>query len=329
MKIAGIIAEYNPFHNGHAWQIDELKKRYGADFVIVVMSGDFVQRGGPALLPKQVRARMALAGGADLILELPVAMASASAEYFAGGGVEIMDRLGCIDVLCFGTEADEELLPQMKKAAGLLLDEPPVFSRTLQEELKKGRSFPRARQTALTAALSQNGGNAKEGDTSWLSSPNNILALEYIKALSRRGSRICPLPIRRKGAGDNDMTLSEDGFSSASAIRSLIETGADQDSLNHQLPSESLLLLKESLHSKAWLCDADLDLLLHASLLGKSEDELAACFDLSRDLARRIRRELPFYEGFSQFAHRVKTSQITLTRVRRALTHIQIGRAHV
>ena len=153
MKVVGIIAEYNPFHRGHEYQIRYARETLGADYVIVAMSGDFVQRGAPALMPKHLRAEMALLGGADLVLELPVQVSTASAEGFAAGGVSLLDGLGIVDELCFGSECgDTEILME---TARILVAEPPVYRDFLQKNLRDGMSFPLARSRALTSYVAK------------------------------------------------------------------------------------------------------------------------------------------------------------------------------
>ena len=143
----GIICEYNPFHNGHAYQIQKARELTGCDFVVVVMSGDFVQRGAPALMEKHVRAEMTLLGGADLVLEMPLQTATASAEGFAAGGVSLLDGLGVVDELCFGSECgDTETLMNI---AQILVKEPFEYRKLLQQNLRTGMSFPAARSSAL------------------------------------------------------------------------------------------------------------------------------------------------------------------------------------
>ena len=190
MKVVGIIAEYNPFHRGHEYQIRYVRETLGADYVIVAMSGDFVQRGAPALMEKYLRAEMALLGGADLVLELPIQVSTASAEGFAAGGVSLLDGLGCVDELCFGSECgDTEILME---TARILVAEPPVYRDFLQKNLRDGMSFPLARSRALTSYVAKSAiSDVSSGDghfifpeqmDSILSSPNNILGIEYCKA---------------------------------------------------------------------------------------------------------------------------------------------------
>ena len=176
--ITGIIAEYNPFHNGHAYQIEQARLLTGCDFLVVVMSGDYVQRGAPAVFDKYTRARMALACGADLVLELPVACSCASAEFFASGAVSLLDGLGCVDFLCFGSESGN--LQSLMEPARILAKESPVFQEALRRGLSLGLSFPAARKEAFRACAS---------NPDILDLPNNILGIEYLKALLQRESK--------------------------------------------------------------------------------------------------------------------------------------------
>lgn len=200
MKTAGIIAEYNPFHKGHEYQIRYTKERLKADYVIVAMSGDYVQRGTPALISKHARAEMALRCGADLVLEMPVSISTASAEAFAMGGVSLLDSLGIVDILCFGSESGE--ISALKELAEILVEEPEEYKKLLKSFLSEGLTFPAARSQALTEYF-KNPRNFNGDDfdgvltpllnevTQILNTPNNILGIEYCKALLRLNSRIC------------------------------------------------------------------------------------------------------------------------------------------
>ena len=217
MKVVGIIAEYNPFHKGHEYQIRYAREILGADYIVVAMSGDFVQRGAPALMEKHLRAEMALLGGADLILEMPVQTATASAEGFAAGGVSLLDGLGVVDELCFGSECgDTETLMNI---AQILIKEPFEYRKLLQQNLRTGMSFPAARSSALIRYMREKAtsvhntfGVSSEHIELILSSPNNILGIEYCKALLRLNSRILPHALLRKGCGyhDTDFSLLSD-----------------------------------------------------------------------------------------------------------------------
>ena len=250
MKTAGIIAEYNPFHKGHEYQIRYTKEKLKADYVIVAMSGDYVQRGTPALISKHTRAEMALRCGADLVLEMPVSVSTASAEAFAMGGVSLLDGLGVVDMLCFGSESGE--ISALKELAEILVEEPEEYKKLLKSFLSEGLTFPAARSQALTEYF-KNPRNFSGDDfdgvltpllnevTQILNTPNNILGIEYCKALLRLNSQIRPVTIRREGMGYHETTVPEgdsassspdlqsstDFFASATAIRSLIQNPGD------------------------------------------------------------------------------------------------------
>lgn len=307
MRITGLIAEYNPFHNGHKYHIEQAKAITGADAVIVVMSGDFVQRGMPAILPKHMRAKAALEAGASAVLELPVCYATGSAEYFAYGAVLLLEKLGCVDSICFGSECgDMELL---QKAANVLVDEPAEYREALHRFVRAGDSFPLARQKALAAYVSPE----------VLSEPNNILGLEYLKALARIGSKMKPYTIRRVYSQYHDTDLQEE-FSSATAIRKQILSG-NMEVLAGQVPVKFLTDLQEAspMHAN------DFSLLLKYRLLVETKESLLAYADVSEDLANRIINRRNQFQNFEQFCLLLKTREITYSRISRALTHILLG----
>ena len=215
MKIAAIIAEYNPFHNGHKYQIDETRKKTGADYIVILMSGDFVQRGAPAICNKYIRTETALLGGADVVLELPSLYAISSAEYFSQGAVTLLNHLGCIDYLSFGSECGD--IDTLMSCADKLCHFSDAQNRLLSSLQKQGLSFPAARMQGLLTGLEPS--TQKEYEL-LLSSPNNILGLEYCKSLLASNSTISPVTILRKGAGYHDNTVSDYSweFSSASAM---------------------------------------------------------------------------------------------------------------
>ena len=236
MKIVGIIAEYNPFHNGHQYHIEEALKITGADAAIVVMSGDFVQRGAPAIMPKHLRAKMALNGGASLVLELPVPYATGSAEYFAYGAVSLLDQLGCVDAICFGSECGN--ISELAELSKLLVEEPDEYKAYLSSYLKVGHSFPLARQLAVHDYLKS------ETADELLAKPNNILGIEYLKALYRLNSDMQAYTIQRISSNYHDQDLQEN-YSSASAIRNELKLSSLQN-LQTQVSSENFEILKEN-----------------------------------------------------------------------------------
>ena len=213
MKIVGLITEYNPFHNGHLYHIKESLRVTGADAAVVVMSGDYVQRGTPAIMPKRIRAEMALMCGAGAVFELPVCYATGSAELFALGSVSLLESLGIVDSICFGSECND--LPILEQLAELLLEEPEAYQILLKDYLKQGMSFPRARQEAILSYTED------PRFAEILRNPNNILGIEYLKAIKKLGSRMEPYTIARRGAQYHDEELDSD-YSSATAIRSLL-----------------------------------------------------------------------------------------------------------
>lgn len=317
MKTAGIIAEYNPFHNGHAYHIEETRKKTEADYIIAVMSGSFVQRGTPAICDKHLRAETALQNGVDLVLELPVSYAVGSAEIFSRGAVEILDRLGIVNALSFGAETDD--LEELSAIADFLLQEPEEYKSILQKNLAQGQNFAKARAAAIPKIHAE-----------IFSSPNAILGIEYLKALKRRHSRIKPFVIQRKGAGYNDHKLftpvRETGFSSASSIRQELFKTQGRDSapvfLSEAVPAEMQTVLTALCQTHALLSEDDFSELLHYKILTQSEEELCLCPSVSPDLARRIKRHQYRFKTFSTFADLVKCKNFTHSRIRRALCEI-------
>lgn len=323
MKTVGLITEYNPFHNGHAYHIEKAKMLTGADRVIVIMSGDFVQRGAPAIMPKHLRAESALLSGASLIMELPVCFATGSAEYFAQGSISLLNQLGCIDSVCFGSECGD--LHLLKEIAQILADEPIEYQAALKQALKEGASFPAARQEALNIY--------SDKYSEILASPNNILGIEYLKALAKIHSKMEPFTIKRIGAGYHDMDI--DGqFSSATAIRSDIYQLADVNSssesipLTHiqtQVPSSCHELMKENYQTRYPVKSDDFSLLLKAKLLSETADSLSHYLDMSPELANRILRLRNDYLSFEQFCDLLKTKELTRSRISRSLIHVLLG----
>ena len=234
MNIAWITAEYNPFHTGHAYQISALKAQLGPDTsVVAVMSGSWVQQGRPAVTDKWTRARMALNGGADLILELPTVWAAASAESFARGAVELLCRCGVIDTLCFGSETGE-LAPLL--AAAECLDSPD-YPEQLRKALEGGASFAAARQAAVEALIGPAGAA--------LASPNNNLGVEYLRALRSLHSNIKPVTIRREGAAHNSLDRTGEGFRSATQLRQHLARG-EWEAVRPYVPAGNLDILQSA-----------------------------------------------------------------------------------
>ena len=364
MKVVGIIAEYNPFHNGHAFQIQRIREMTQADYVVVAMSGDYVQRGTPAIIDKYVRTDMALSCGADLVIELPVLWATASAEYFATAGVTLFEKMGCVDMLCFGCECND--LTMLTFLADILADEPTAFKEALASYVKQGLAFPVARSKALLeyleAVKSRVSCNAAQIDCSnttqtassysstqiaaVLDAPNNILAIEYMKALRLLRSHIQPLPIKREGSGYHD-TNPTHPLASASAIRGVLErnqinllrkcgsisdtTGPMPDiadSLFHvagSMPANAYQLLCAYHKDYCFIESHHYSLQLAYLLRTLSVAELASYGDATDDIANRILHNLDSFRSYEQFCQLCKSRDVTYTRVCRILLHILLG----
>lgn len=219
MQVVGIVAEYNPLHNGHIYHMEQAKKKTGASYCVVVMSGNFVQRGEPACTDKFTRAQWALEAGADLVIELPSVFAVSSAERFATGAVRLLEQTGIVTDIAFGCE--QSSLPVLEELAELIIQEPPQYKRYLQYHLREGKSYPRARYEALSDI------GVGQQTLREISQPNNILAMEYLRALKKLRSPIRPVPIERIGGGYNDPYLTGE-YSSAGAIRDAVKAGNRQ-----------------------------------------------------------------------------------------------------
>lgn len=331
MKIVGLITEYNPFHNGHLYHIEKALEVTGADTAIVVMSGNYVQRGAPAIMPKHLRAEVALEAGVPLVLELPVCYACGSAEYFAEGAVSLLEQLGCIDCICFGSECGDYYL--LEKIAHITADEPEEYRSFLQANLKSGLSFPLARQAALKSYLQD------PSLDEILEQPNNILGIEYIKALYRRKSPIGAYTIKRKVSGYHDKDLKE-GYSSASAIRRLLayagssvhmtsdkpydepELSEVLTRLEDQVPPACIRTLEETHRVRYPVYTGDFSLLFRYKLLTETRESLKEYMDMTEELANRMVNHANDFITFDQFCDLLKTRELTYSRISRCMLHI-------
>lgn len=365
MKTVGIIAEYNPFHNGHLYQLKKAKEITGADFAVVVMSGDFTQRGTPAVFDKYTRCRLSLLAGADLCIELPVVYATASAELFAKGAVSLLSALG-VDALCFGSECGE--IAPLREIASLLFAEPPAYKEALNKALKEGLSFPSARAAAVrkcahagslsgmdaatfnnlpsagslpgadvSSSGSLSGVDAAASDilsgvaaaaSDVLASPNNILGIEYLKALLalEKNGQHAPVPytIKREGDGYLSHTLSEESFCSAMALRKGI--AEENPDLLRYVPESIRQEFSDTCQTKSALCADDFSGMLFYKLLSEKDAGYDSYLDVSSDLSDKIRKNLGTFTTFSAFCENsLKSKDITLTRVYRSLLHILLS----
>lgn len=315
MKIVGLIAEYNPFHNGHQYHIEKAKEITGADAVIVVMSGNFVQRGAPAIMPKHLRAEAALKAGASLVIELPVCYATGTAEQFAYGAVSILNSLGCVDAICFGSECGNITI--LNNLAEILCNEPDEYKKSLQHHLKNGLSFPVARQKAISEIY------PVQNYSAILEQPNNILGIEYLKALYRLNSKIKPYTIKRISSDYHDTEL-QTGFSSATALRKTISDNNFAD-LHGQVPESCIALFEKNYQNRFPVYANDFSLLLKYRLLNETKSSLIEYADVSEELANRICNQLNNFVSFEQFCELLKTKEVTYSRISRVLLHILLG----
>jgi len=335
MKTVGLITEYNPFHNGHLYHIEMAQKTTHADTVIVIMSGDYVQRGTPAIMPKALRTEMALQCGASVVFELPVCYATGSAELFAMGAVSFLDALNVVDSICFGSECND--LEKLQVIADFLCEEPSEFKQALQERLKEGATFPAARHHALESCMN----NPEYTDI--IRDPNNILGIEYLKALKKLNSPMKAHTIQRQESHYHDLEL-RSKYSSASAIRSLLAYSGSVIStqpvegtfdntqysnifhtLEEQVPNHCLDILKDYHRVKYPLYQNDFSLLLKYKLLNKTPADLFRYVDVSEEMANRIYNQINNYFNYKQFRTLIQTKDVTTTRVNRALLHILLG----
>lgn len=320
MKTVGVIAEFNPFHNGHAYFLKKAKEITGADFCIAIMSGNFVQRGVPAIFDKYKRTQAALANGVDLVLELPAIFSTSSAEAFAKGAVSILNSLGIVDYLCFGCETKDFSI--LTNAMSVLVDESAPFRTILKEHLSKGVSYPMARSAALCACMDY---EDKELLSSVFAAPNNILALEYLKSLKLLNSKIIPMPIQRKGCSFHSEELTPP-FASATALRKVIHAPSNSCSLDGYMPKSALDRFGISKHKNTSMPISEdaLSLPLHYRLLTLTKEayDLSEFYDVGKSLANRILNRLPEYKSFSQFANLCKTKESTQAGIHRGLLHI-------
>lgn len=308
MKTAAIICEYNPFHNGHKFHIEETKQKLGADAVVLVMSGNFVQRGEVALFDKKLRAEAAIACGADLCIELPAVYSLSSAEFFATGAIKILNSLGIVDFLSFGAECED--LESLKNIAQLLADEPDEFSSSVKENLAKGVSFPLARAKAVSKILGDSAADL-------LSTPNNILAIEYLKTLMSSKSQITPFAVLRKGAA-HDSAFPDRNIASATFVRDLILNG---QGFSQFVPDDAYKIFKDAkVHSvkaleKSILCE----------LVKIPAENLAKIADVGEGIENRIKAKAETASNLDELADSIKTKRYTHSRVRRILLSALLG----
>ena len=316
-RVLGIIAEYNPFHNGHLYHIAKSKEETGSQYVIAVISGNFVQRGNTSIVNKWIKARMALLNGVDLVIELPTIYSISSAENFAEGAIKILNSLGVVDTLSFGMEAKD--VSTLNNIANVLYTEPKEYITMLSHELKKGNSFPKARENALMMYL-----NDIKRYANVMAGSNNILGIEYLKAMKKTKSIITPVGIKREKVLYNDKYI-VDEFASATAIRKMLMTKELND-ISKVMPRSSYLQLGEELKLGHYVIDISrFEKEIIYTLRKMSVEKIANTPDVSEGLENSIKNAADSCNTLTELINIVKTKRFTQTRIQRILLYSLLG----
>ncbi len=309
--ILGIVSEYNPFHNGHMHHLQLSKQLTKTDFTVAVMSGNFVQRGDTALVDKWTRTEMALRAGVDLVIELPTVYALSSAENFADGAVKILNSLGVVDFISFGSEIGE--IAPLSEVANILYKEPKEFSSLITTQLRSGLSYPKAREIALSQFF---GSSQKYSDI--VSNPNNILGVEYLKSLKKHRSSIKPLTIKRDYADYNSKT-EKNGIASATAIRTMIQNNKN---VHRVIPYETYELLDECINEgKVVHSIAAFEKEIIYTLRKMPLSEIAMLPDVSEGLENKIKFAANNFNNLEDLINNIKSKRYTQTRIQRILLY--------
>jgi predicted nucleotidyltransferase len=317
-SIAGIVVEYNPMHNGHLFHLEQTKKMTNCDSIVAVMSGNFVQRGEPAFINKWARTKMALMGGVDLVLELPLIYSISSAEGFAFGAISTLDKLGVVDYVCFGSETGDIII--LNFIANILSQEPASFKSFLQNELKSGISFPKARQNALTNYIITNNFANVNPNIAELAvqSSNNILAIEYIKALIKISSNIKPITINRVSNNYNDVKLTGN-ISSATSIR---HGYINNLNISAALPDYANAIIDDEIANGRGPVNLDnfSDIILY-KIRTSDENFLKSLLDIEVGLNFSLKKAAEDSKTVTELLEKLKNKRYTKTRLQRILLY--------
>lgn len=322
MSVVGIIAEFNPFHNGHKYIIEQAKEMTGADTVVVIMSGNYVQRGTPAICDKFTRTKMAVDNGCDLVIELPLIYSCGSAKYFAEGAVNLLNQLGCIDYLAFGAEYSN--IDFLNGIADILSLEPVYYRERLNHYIKNGYSFPFSRENAVYDYMLLNDSNFDESAfREVMSSPNCILAIEYMCALRKFNSFIKPFPITRIMAAYHQLSIQED-ICSASALRNIMNDFDNLSQARNAIPESVFSIFKQEYGKSFPVYEDDFSYILANSLI-VHKHEYQKIYDFSVNFSNRVKNLSENFSSFSQFSQNLLTKNVTSTYVNRCLTHLMLN----
>lgn len=320
LNVVGIVAEYNPFHNGHRFHAAEARRAARADAVAAVVSSHFVQRGEPAMTDKYVRASMALHGGVDLVLELPVVYACHNAGPFANAAIDILNATGQIGALCFGMETPESGDDMLERIADILNDEPDDFKTALRSYLAEGYSFVQARSMALD--------QMHQGAQDVLKRPNNNLALAYVKRIRERGYAMRPIPIRRIGADYHDKTVGAGDIASATALRELIRQNRPDEAAAF-MPEQSISILRQTIQEGHAVTDtALLWRALKQALVRSTPEELARIAEMREGIENRLLEAVSSSASFESFVDACTSRRYPKGRIQRYCMHALLNLGH-
>ena len=309
-KILAIISEYNPFHNGHLYHLQKSKKLLNPVFSICIMSGNFCERGEPSIIDKWSKAEVALKCGFDLVIELPTVYSISSAENFAEGAIKLLDAFDDV-TLSFGSECGD--LDTLNNIANVLFDEPREYSTILSHELSKGLSFPKARENALLLYL-----NDVRKYSNILSNPNNILGIEYLKAIKKLKSKVIPFTVKRIDEGYNSLKI-KDRLASATAIRNLIKNNEDVKKL---MPTASFKILSENISHGKILNDISVfEKEIIYTLRRMSIEEISNLQDVTEGLENSIKHAANTCNNLEDLISLIKSKRYTRSRIQRILLY--------
>lgn len=318
-NVLGIVCEYNPFHNGHLHHLNESKKITHSDYSIAIMTGNFTQRGDVSIIDKWSKTRMAIESGVDLVIELPTLYAISSAENFANGAIKLLDSLKIVDYLSFGSECED--ISVLNDIANVLCAEPDEYKTLLSHELSRGVSFPKAREKALMMYL-----NDVRRFANVLSAPNNILGIEYLKALKRQNSTIEPICVKRKDSNHNDNVISESSnFASGTAIRNACLSN-NLEKLQNIMPKSSFEILNDNIKKGNFVNSIScFDKEIIYTLRKMSTDEIANLPDVSEGLEFSLKSAANSCNSVVELLSMVDSKRYTKTRIQRILLYAILG----
>lgn len=316
-NVVGIVAEYNPFHNGHFYHLQKAKEKAGASNCICVISGNFTQRGEPSIVNKWMKAYMALCGGANLVIELPVEYSISSAENFASGAVKILSNLGIVDDISFGAECED--LATLNNIANVIYNEPQEYKNILSHELSKGISYPAAREKAIMMYL-----NDIKRYANVLANSNNILAIEYLKAIKMQKSQLNPVLIKREKVYYNDMRIVDD-LASATAIRKMMEQ-KEYSQIRKVVPKSTYKILGEEFKKEniiLGLKQYEKEIIYKLRMMNVGE--IANLPDVSEGLEYSIKKASDNCNNLEKLINSIKSKRYTQTRIQRILIYALLG----